>query len=545
MNYNTLTKSELINQLKQNGKRIAELKNLCNQEPGSGFIEEKLKYETILSSIGDGVITFDLDGIIIYFNKAAESLTGWSCSEAIDKPAGQILTIMDKETKKIHGDPVQQIYKTGTISNLDQHVILVTKDNSEIIISGCTTPVFNSANEQTGSTLVFRDITIQQRLNDEYYKTKNISSIGVLAGGIAHDFNNYLTTILTSISFLKTVIKPDHDHHDIVVLAEKASLMAKDLTSKLLTFSQGGAPVTSTHSLIQIVKDVINFIIKGYRFKCEYEIQDNLYYVDIDHGQINQVLNNIILNSVQSMNPDGKISISAQNFEYLETSKNLPLENGKYVKLTIVDQGRGLPDGDVQKIFDPYFSISDDGTGLGMAIAYSIIKKHKGLIELTSKIDKGTTVTIYLPASKVLHVPKGKAETGSDAVKLHKGKILLMDDDALILSVGKKLMTIIGYDITTAYDGEEAIMYYRNAMKHHKPFDVVILDLVIPNGSGGEETMMKLKEIDPYVKGIVSSGYSHNPIMSNYARYGFIEILKKPYTITQLIQKLSVVMNKE
>ncbi|MCX6830078.1 MAG: ATP-binding protein, partial [candidate division Zixibacteria bacterium] len=316
--------------------------------------------------------------------------------------------------------------------------------------------------------------------------------------------------------------------------AERASMRAQELTQQLLTFSKGGAPVRRTASINDIVKETAEFALRGSNVKCKFDLPDNLQPVEIDEGQISQVINNLIINADQAMPQGGAIEISAENM-VIKQEDCLPVKCGNYIKITVSDQGIGIPEPYIRKIFDPFFTTKQKGSGLGLATTYSIIKRHEGHIEVESEVGVGTTFHVYLPASGKKLSTQRKSE---EAAIPGSGKILIMDDDETIRLVAGMALSNLGYSIETACDGNKAIELYRQAMESGRPFDAVIIDLTIPGGMGGKETIAGLTQIDPEVKAIVSSGYSNDPIMAEYWKYGFKGFVPKPYKVQQLSKAL-------
>lgn len=507
--------------------------------------KEKEKLAVTLRSIGDAVIATDTEGKISMLNKVAELLTGWTLKEAIGKPVNEIFKIINEQTRELCENPVEKVIKSGEIVNLENHTILIAKDNTEKIIADSGAPIRDRNSKIIGAVLVFRDITEKSKTNQELQKSQKLESLGMLAGGIAHDFNNILTAIIGNVSIAKITLKPEDDIYDLLTEVEKASQQAKNLTQQLLAFSKGGIPVTKAMFIQDLIKESVQFTLRGSNVKHEFSISDDLLPVEIDEGQINQVISNIILNAAQSMPEGGKIEIRAKN-AIIDEKYSLPIlaKNGKYLEISIKDHGIGIPEKHFPKIFDPYFTTKQKGNGLGLAIAHTIIKNHNGHIYFESKIGIGTTFYIYLPAciNKEISIVK---DSGSEEIIAGKGRILLMDDDDIILQVGSTMLSRLGYEVELAKDGAAAIELYKKAKKEGRRFDAVIMDLTVPGGMGGKETIKKLSELDPKVKAIVSSGYSQDPIMAEYKKYGFKGVIAKPYKINEFSKVLNDVMQSK
>jgi len=380
---------------------------------------------------------------------------------------------------------------------------------------------------QVMTTLV--DITERKQIESEQLKIEKLESVGILAGGIAHDFNNILTTIVNNISLAKLSTNPDKNTLEILSNMDEACRRAKELTNQLLTFSKGGAPVKRITSIRNQIRDSSIFALRGSSVNCKFFIANDLWPVEIDTGQINQVLYNLLINAVQAMPDGGTIFISAKNIRSERVTDNKTKKD--YVKITIEDQGVGIPEEKLKNIFDPYFTTKQDGSGLGLACTYSIINNHGGTIDAYSEDGKGTVFSFYLPAVHGKPIPceeiEAKIITGS-------GKILLLEDEDSVGTTVSKMLVQIGYDVVLAKDGKDAISFYKSALSTHEPFDAVIMDLTIRGGLGGKDTMEILRKIDPNITAIVSSGYFNNPIMANYQKYGFIGVLPKPYDIEEL-----------
>jgi len=492
---------------------------------------------TTLKSIGDAVIATDINGCVIFMNPIAESLTGWKQKEASGKHLKKIFNIINEKTGKQVDDPVTRVLREGIVVGLANHTLLISKDGTRRSIDDSGAPIKDENGKIIGVVLVFRDVSEKRRIEQELMKADKLNSLGILAGGIAHDFNNILTAILGNIILAKEFTRPGEKIYERLIEAEKASLRAKGLAQQLLTFSSGGAPIKKTMFISELLKESALFALSGSNVQCEFSISNNLWAVEIDEGQINQAINNLIINAIQSMPEGGRIKLTAENVTVSEGEKK-----GRYVKISIVDQGIGIPKEHLPKIFEPYFTTKQKGSGLGLAIVYSIIKKHDGYIEVETELGVGTTFKVYLPASlKNVFMRKGLKEK----IQTGKGKILVMDDEELVRKVVGEMLVFLGYEVEFAKEGIEAIELYKKAKAQGQPFDAIIMDLTIPIGMGGKETINKLLEIDPTVKAIVSSGYSTDPVMTEFTKYGFKGFIIKPFKIKELGEVLyRVIMEK-
>jgi signal transduction histidine kinase/ActR/RegA family two-component response regulator len=388
----------------------------------------------------------------------------------------------------------------------------------------------------------------QKRMNaeKELVRMQKLESVGILAGGIAHDFNNYLQGILSNIAVAKSHTDSNDKIHFNLTESEKAVIQAKSLTQQLLTFSKGGDPIMKVISASELIQDSANFSLSGSNVRCELVLPDCRCLVEVDKGQISQVFNNLFINADQAMPNGGVIKVNAEHYN-VEKKDLLPLQEGRYVKIIVNDQGIGISQEHLQNIFDPYFTTKEMGSGLGLATSFSIIKKHDGHIMVESEIGVGTTFYIYLPASQkeITNEPVEGAVDKKNIEKitsLDKRRILFMEDESIIsLAVARQLRNL-NYEVETARDGFEAIELYQRAMESSEPFIVVILDLTIPGGMGGEETIKKLLEIDHNVKAVVASGYANDPIMANFKESGFRGMVEKPYEIAELEEVLQKVI---
>ncbi|HEX9020449.1 MAG TPA: PAS domain S-box protein [Nitrospirota bacterium] len=399
-------------------------------------------------------------------------------------------------------------------------------------------PLRNTHNEIIAMLAVTRNVTERKKLEEELIRAQKLDSVGLLAGGIAHDFNNLLTAILGNISLAKNYLHNEDKAFIRLGEAESASLRAKDLTRQLLTFSRGGAPVKTTVSLGTIIREAAGFALRGADVRCRLVIPEGLWPVEADEGQMSQVINNMIINADQSMPEGGCVDIECKNVAVREEDA-LPLRSGDYVKISIQDHGIGIAPEHLSKIFDPYFTTKQKGSGFGLAITYSIIKRHEGFIAVESQLGRGTSFYIYLPASRS-GAPLRR--TRSELHRPGSGRILIMDDEEAVRSVAAEMLKSLGYEVEVAKDGEEAITLYAESKKSGKGFHAVIMDLTVPGGMGGKDAVKKLLDIDPAVKAIVSSGYSNDEIMADHKKYGFTGMIAKPYKLATLSEVVNAVL---
>ena len=384
------------------------------------------------------------------------------------------------------------------------------------------------------------DISERKRMEKEMIKAQKLESLGVLAGGIAHDFNNLLTGILGNISLAKMYVDPAAKVCKRLEEAEKASERARDLTRQLLTFSKGGTPVKNTASMAQILTDCANFALRGANVKCDFDLSGDLWAVEVDEGQMSQVVNNLIINAGHAMPDGGIITVRAENV-MIGCDTTLPLQKGRYIWISIQDKGIGIPEEHLPKIFDPYFTTKEKGSGLGLATVYSIIQNHDGYIGVESTVGDGTVFHLYLPANGTGVLTESVVEDERKP-RSGSGRILVMDDDEAIRELACEILDNLGYQAEVCSDGMDAIRLYREALESGNPYTAVIMDLTVPGGVGGKETMMKLLDIDSAVKGIVSSGYSNDPILAHYREYGFSGVVTKPYKVNELYDALQLLV---
>jgi two-component system cell cycle sensor histidine kinase/response regulator CckA len=466
------------------------------------------------------------DGYFKQINPAFIRTLGWTEEELLSKPWLDFIHPDDVSKTASMGE---QLIQGNTVRSFENRYRC--KDGTYRWISWSSFPLL----EDELIFAVARDITNQKQMEDELLKARKLESISLLAGGIAHDFNNLLMAIYGNLSFIKSEFNPESSESDIIHDIEISVERARKLTHQLLTFSKGGDPIKETASLAELVIETVKFALRGSNVRSEFSFSDDLYLVDIDKGQFCQVIHNLVINADQSMPDGGIISIRGNNL-YLKKDEKTGIRSlspGEYIQLEIQDRGIGIPEKYIDKIFDPYFTTKSKGNGLGLATSYAIISKHEGTIQVRSTIGEGTTFTIVLPAST--HRQQASTQSKeSETRTMSSLRILVMDDDSTIRTMIGRMLLKLGHQSDETKDGVELLELYRCAQQNNTPYDVIIMDLTIPGGMGGKETIAHIREFDKNVKVIVSSGYSNDPIMANFKQYGFNGIICKPYQSSQL-----------
>jgi PAS domain S-box-containing protein len=510
-------------------KDITDLKQTENNLRDS---EENLKI--ILNSIGDAVIAVDREGKITHINPVAEKMTGWEIEQAKGNKLEEVFRIINGDTREEVKAPVDKVLKYGKTIELDRNTVLLSKDGVEYNIADSVSPIRDIKGDIHGIVIIFRDITDKLRREKEQMKLEQLESIGLLAGGIAHDFNNILTGIFGNIEMAKIKIdKKESIVYKYLISAGQALSKATDLTKQLLTFAKGGEPVLEAVDLETLVKSTVSFNLSGSNIKPNFDFEDNLWQVKADKNQISRVITNLIVNAKEAMPDGGNIYIKAFNIENFKNDSDKLLK-GSYVKLIIEDEGIGIPQKYIERIFNPYFTTKQNGSGLGLSIVHSIIKKHKGSIEIESVQGKGTKFIILLPAQKSEQTKKEKKDIKISKKVKFTGKVLIMDDEEMIREVAGNMLHELGFDIDFAFDGKEAFEKYKKSLDSKEVYTIVILDLTIKGGPGGKFAAKRILQLNPKAKLIVSSGYSSDPIIANYEAYGFKGRIIKPFNMNQL-----------
>jgi len=431
------------------------------------------------------------------------------------------------------GEEYRQVLATGETLITEDTTVL---QGRTILTESRKIPVFEGE-RVVGVLTILRDITERRRDEAARLRADKLESIAALAGGIAHDFNNLLTGIMLNLSVVRSCVRGDDEAIEALESALKAAERAKRLSRQLLTFAKGGNPVRRVIALGELIREAAAFALAGSRARCRFRIAEDLRPACVDPGQIGQVVRNVVLNADHAMPKGGFIDVRAENVA-LRAGEIPELSGGEYVRITVADQGVGIPPEDLARISDPYFTTKKDGLGLGLAITHSIVGKHGGHVQIDSQVGAGTTVTLYLPASE-----EGEAEpAGAVGAPGDRARILVMDDEATVRNAVEQTLRRLGYEVERAGDGAEAIRLFTAARHSGRPFDLVILDLTVSGGMGGVECLQRLRTLDPQVKAIASTGYSGEPVLERPEVFGFCTALPKPYAAEDLARALQAAL---
>jgi PAS domain S-box-containing protein len=494
--------------------------------------EEKFA-KAFLSSPESISITSMEEGKFIDVNNSFIRMTGFSREEAIGHSALELGLWTNTEDRR---RTYEILSAEGRVNNIEA----VFRTRSGELKTWLLAAEKIELNKKPSVIWMITDITARKQMEQEREKAEKLESIGTLAGGIAHDFNNLLTGIMGNVSLAKTEIEPGGELYETLDEVEKASIRAKALTQQLLTFARGGMPLRELANVKELLVKATGFTLTGSNVKVDYNIPDDLWQAELDEAQLSQTINNLVINAKQAMHQGGLIKVGARNL-VLARDTTLPLPPGNYIEITIEDQGIGIPKENYGRIFSPYFSTKKNGSGMGLATAYSITKKHNGHITFESTPGKGTIFFVYLPAI-ITELPEIK--TGDNLIHKGNGRILVVDDEESILKLLQIVLHRAGYEVELTRDGEEGVEKYISAAKAGKTPDAVIMDLTMPGGVDGMEATRKIHAFDPAAKVIVSSGYSTDPIMAEYKKYGFDAAVSKPYDVNILTDTLHNILSK-
>lgn len=485
------------------------------------LIEQKKRAEEYLKISEAIIIELDINGSIENINDNGCKLLGYSRNELIGRnwfkvaiPENQkeiVKTVFNdiisgkNDIKEYHENKI--IDKNGELHDIAWHNTLKEDSNNNII----------------GTLSSGIDITINKQMMDSLQKSERLESLGILAGGIAHDFNNLLSGLFGYLDLAFALSEEYGEIHEYLSKAMSVYNRTKDLTQQLLTFSKGGSPFLKAGSIGNLITSSVNFALSGSKVKSNFIFQDDLWLCDFDENQLSQVFDNLTINSIHAMPSGGEITISANNID-IDDSNMLDLSPGKYVKILFSDKGSGIPKEMIKKIFDPFVTTKEMGSGLGLATTYSIITKHNGKILVDSKLNRGTTFTIYLPAAKE-HSEIPNTEFSEVNNYKGKGKVLVMDDEVFILEILDNMLASFGFEADTVTEGQLAL----DKIAEGTNYKAIILDLTVPNGLGGKDIIEKINTLCKDIPIFASSGYYNDPIMAEPKKFGFTYGIRKPF----------------
>ncbi len=505
----------------------------------AALAQERERLLVTLRSIGEAVITTDREGRVELMNRLAESLLDRSLVDARGLLLSEVLPLQASGGAPEPPGTFDELLSGRGAGRAVFEAQLVAPPHA--LVSVVVAPILDHDHQRQGVVVALRDITAQRRMEQELARAEKLESVGLLAGGIAHDFNNLLTGVLGYVSLALALLEERHPVRAHLDKAEAATHRAQGLTKQLLTFSKGGVPVRRVLELEPLIHEAVELALAGTTARCESAVQPELWTVEADPGQLVQVLHNLLLNAAQAMPLGGRIQLRARNLQ-LDAEHRSGLAPGPYVQILLEDEGEGVPHELRGSIFEPFFTTKGNGSGLGLATAYSICTQHGGWLGLASPQGPGASFEWLLPA---LPGVRPVASEPAPTLQQGSGRVLVMDDEAVVREVLDAMLENMGYEATLVSDGGEAVSAYGRALAEGVRYDVVIMDLTVPAGMGGVEAMAAILELDPDARGVVSSGFSDDPVMSQPGRYGFRGVVGKPYRLATLSAVLAEVLAEE
>jgi two-component system cell cycle sensor histidine kinase/response regulator CckA len=516
-------------------RQVVVIDRTEQREAAEALRQSEEKYRNLVETSIDGVLILQ-DGNIRYANGVARRALGMEHEELVGRSflefvaPEQLPQIVEIHRRRMAGERVPPRFESvvcargGTRMEIEASAAMVTYEGRPAVL------------------LLTRDITERKRMEEQVLRARNLESLGVLAGGIAHDFNNIVTAVLANLALARMEIEDagvgGGAPQKRLLEAESACLRARELNEQLLTFAKGGAPVTRSASVAELVREAAANVLRGSNVRAELRLPTDLWPVRIDVGQMHQVLANLIVNAQQAMPDGGVVHITAENLDD-DAAAALHLPVRRHVRLSVADHGLGIAPEHLERIFDPYFTTRPGGSGLGLATTYSIVNRHGGRVEVESQLGKGTTFRICLPASRAT---PGKFPAARRLPAVPSGRVLLMDDDDGLRRVTADLLRKHGLKVETAADGAEALQCWIAERQAGRPFAAAILDLTVAGGMGGQECLRRILAVDPSAKAIVSSGYSNDPVMAEWKTHGFAGAAAKPYRVEELLEVLGRVL---
>ena len=502
--------------------------------PGPGGLGAE-QFALVMAELHEGVLLTDARDRIVFANAVAERLLGQPTAQLVGRSASEAFRLVHRLSGTPAESPVERALASGEPTALSNDLALERAPGTKPVPLVLSCRALGDASGQvSGAVLVFRNPDEMSLTPEELIRANRFDALGQLAGGIAHDFNNLLTTILGGISLAKDSRDPSGLEN-----SERACLAAKALSKQLLTFSKGGTGARTTLRTAELLADAVRLASAGSTVKIELSAPADLATIQVDRAQMLQVFQNLIINAIQAMpTGQGNIWVTAGNVTLTE-GQIPPLAPGQYVAVEVRDNGSGIKPEHLERIFDPFFTTKKTGTGLGLATVLSIVKRHGGQLGLDSELGVGTAFTVFLPrAEQDAEVEVRRAPT----LRFGTGRVLLMDDDPEISSLTAGMLESLGYKYDLAKSGEEAITFYKRYLNIGRPYDVVLLDLTVIGGMGGEQCFKALRELDADVRAIVSSGYDNDEMARQYLDMGFCGYLTKPYRVGDLNRMIKKVL---
>lgn len=500
------------------------------------------RYQRITETLTDYIYTVRIDrGVVTSttHGPGCVGVTGYTETELNATPDLWAAMIAPEDRQRVvnHAETVTAGASTEPIEHR-----LVRKDGQIRWVRNTPVRHVDAQGQLIAYDGVLQDITARKQAEESMLRAQKLESIGVLAGGIAHDFNNLLGGLFGYLDMIREHLSEGQVEPALKTAAKAMGVFerAKSLTHQLLTFSKGGAPIRKTLQLGPIVQHSMQFALSGSNVAGECDVAANLWPCDCDENQIAQVVDNLVINAKQAMPMGGKIVATCENV-CIEPARDVAPERcGNFVRVSVKDQGIGMPQEILPRIFDPFFSTKETGHGLGLATVFSIVQRHGGWIDVESEPGKGSTFRVFIPATA-----KAAAQASASCAPKHRGQgsILVMDDEAFMRDVVSDMLGTMGYRVVPANDGREALTLFAQAQKSSTPFVACILDLTIPNGMGGKETAPELRKLKPDAVIVAASGYSEDPVMARPADHGFTDRIVKPFRredLSALLQRVLV-----
>lgn len=498
-------------------ERTRELKSLSD------------RLQIILASLVEGIVAIDAQGRVQLLNPRAEALLGVTREAALGQPLRRLLRLMNDSSEVASGAPETISFERILSAQRPLTGIFSYEDGRRALLSVTSSPLLSADEALLGSVVVLRDVGLEREVEQQRLRQQKLESLGVLAGGIAHDFNNILMGILGSLSIARLRLDTKEDVDGMLEQAEHACLRARTLTTQLLTFAKGGAPVKRILLIDEVARESAELALRGSNARLEFTCEGKLPAIEGDEGQLAQVISNLTLNAQQAMPDGGQVALELDSVELSEEKG--PLGPGRYVRIAVTDKGSGIDPQHLTRIFDPYFTTKPNGNGLGLASVHSIVQRHGGHVSVESELGHGTRFIVYLPAVEPSS-PEPSRPVGSEARRARR--VLVLDNDDMVRRVVAPMLERLGHGVTAAATSAEAFSLFESALDDGRPFEVVLVDLTMPGDMGGGAVVERLRERDPCAKFIVMSGYSVDPLMADSERIGLVGTLQKPFTIEAL-----------